>query len=350
MNLKNNPCCEEPDYRYLVLFHLPHLAILDQHEVRPEEVLRAKELFDPHGQVAGTIAFGQRRPPFYGPWNEKVPDLSELERQLQKHAAAARAERDREQEDRDTASLVPAIPMEEAAAAGPASISSGATRTTTTTTTTAHASAPFPPPPPGWSEELKETFQKRYREGKETTPRVRPDPEAEEREKAGSPGTEGEGGVVPKGVDVDKDKDDDETDEKDDKLRERRVGENLGFLDVDASTLEGSDLEAALRAMRGTNRSPAQGPSTRIGTRTKGEGNARPNPRTTYVARDVFTVSRVARAVNRDVSYLDEPVPTQKSVRFDEAGVTLDASQFAKYSLRKKDHQPGKIELPSTRI
>lgn len=37
LNLRGNPCCEEPDYRLTVLYKLPWLHIFDQHVVTASE-------------------------------------------------------------------------------------------------------------------------------------------------------------------------------------------------------------------------------------------------------------------------------------------------------------------------
>ena len=80
LNLKGNPCCEEPDYRLQVVHAMPGLRVLDQHVITTAERLKAKANIG--GDVAAlTVAFGKRAPPRE---LEKVPERSLLERELAK--------------------------------------------------------------------------------------------------------------------------------------------------------------------------------------------------------------------------------------------------------------------------
>ena len=80
LNLKGNPCCEEPDYRLQVVHAMPGLRVLDQHVISVAERSKAKANIG--GDVAAlTVAFGQRAPPRQ---LEKVPEQSQLERELAK--------------------------------------------------------------------------------------------------------------------------------------------------------------------------------------------------------------------------------------------------------------------------
>ena len=80
LNLKGNPCCEEPDYRLLVVHAMQGLKVLDQHVITAAERLKAKASIG--GDVAAlTVAFGKRAPPRE---LERVPERSLLERELAK--------------------------------------------------------------------------------------------------------------------------------------------------------------------------------------------------------------------------------------------------------------------------
>lgn len=62
LNLKGNPCCEEPDYRMQVILAMPQLKVLDQHVVTPAERAKAKASLGSDINSL-TVAFGQRVPP-----------------------------------------------------------------------------------------------------------------------------------------------------------------------------------------------------------------------------------------------------------------------------------------------
>ncbi|KAJ9533417.1 hypothetical protein QJQ45_026499, partial [Haematococcus lacustris] len=89
LNLKGNPCCEEPDYRMLLVHRLPSLEVLDQHAVSDTERRRAQELLGGDG-TAAKVAFLQHLPPDDGAWRVKVAQPSALEQQLVKEAANIR--------------------------------------------------------------------------------------------------------------------------------------------------------------------------------------------------------------------------------------------------------------------
>ena len=85
LNLKGNPCCEEPDYRLQVVYAMPGLRVLDQHVITAAERLKAKANIG--GDIAAlTVAFGLRAPPRT---LEKVPEQSVLEQELAKVCQSA---------------------------------------------------------------------------------------------------------------------------------------------------------------------------------------------------------------------------------------------------------------------
>uniref|UniRef100_A0A7S0WNL5 Uncharacterized protein n=1 Tax=Chlamydomonas leiostraca TaxID=1034604 RepID=A0A7S0WNL5_9CHLO len=89
LNLTGNPCCEEPDYRLLLVHRLPSLRVLDQHVVADME--RRKAAGTIGSDVATlTVAFGRRQPKYDPAWDDKVPVKSVLEQELAKEAAAVR--------------------------------------------------------------------------------------------------------------------------------------------------------------------------------------------------------------------------------------------------------------------
>mmetsp|Transcript_20704 Transcript_20704/g.67050 ORF Transcript_20704/g.67050 Transcript_20704/m.67050 type:complete len:272 (-) Transcript_20704:2571-3386(-) len=64
LELKGNPCCEEPDYRLCVIGAVPSLHVLDLHMVTDEERTAAAVLLGKGGAgVRKALAFGQRAPP-----------------------------------------------------------------------------------------------------------------------------------------------------------------------------------------------------------------------------------------------------------------------------------------------
>eukprot|EP00877_Chromochloris_zofingiensis_P013649 jgi/Chrzof1/8538/Cz03g14240.t1 len=89
LNLKGNPCCEEPDYRLLVIHAMPGLKVLDQHAITDLERRKAKALIA--GDIAIlTVAFGKRVPAYDPQMHEKVSETSELEQDLARMAAEIR--------------------------------------------------------------------------------------------------------------------------------------------------------------------------------------------------------------------------------------------------------------------
>jgi len=124
LNLKGNPCCEEPDYRLQVIHRLPGLGVLDQH------VVTDAERFDARTQIGGdiaalTLAFGERAPMPDPSALEKVEERTEMEKRCNAEAERLRRERAQEAEEADSRQFAldphPAPPR-----------------------------AGTPPPPPGW--------------------------------------------------------------------------------------------------------------------------------------------------------------------------------------------------------
>lgn len=77
LELRGNPCCEEPDYRLQVIHAVPSLHVLDLHVVTPAERTCAEELFGKGAErVAASIAFRQHAPP--------KPPVEKPERGLEK--------------------------------------------------------------------------------------------------------------------------------------------------------------------------------------------------------------------------------------------------------------------------
>lgn len=123
LNLQGNPCCEEPDYRLHVVYHVPWLEVLDWHQVTDAERRRAKEAIGGSG-ASLTVAFGRRAPsesssclisgkhaaggPAAGgmtsaaaaPWRQRAPERSPPEQELMETAARVLEAR-REAEERE---------------------------------------------------------------------------------------------------------------------------------------------------------------------------------------------------------------------------------------------------------
>eukprot|EP00955_Chlamydomonas_euryale_P109588 365942-Chlamydomonas_euryale.AAC.49 len=100
LNLKDNPCCEEPDYRMLVVHGMPGLRVLDQHVITPAERMKSEVAIG--GSVSAlTIAFGKRAPVRDGTWDAKVPERSLLEQELVKEAATCRQTRVLREQNRE---------------------------------------------------------------------------------------------------------------------------------------------------------------------------------------------------------------------------------------------------------
>eukprot|EP00798_Chlamydomonas_sp_ICE-L_P027714 gene27714-7358_t len=86
LNLKGNPCCEEPDYRLLVIHAMPGLKVLDQHVIATAEQVKAKGLIG--GDIATlTVAFGKRTPELPASYFVPNPPQSRIERELVQEAA-----------------------------------------------------------------------------------------------------------------------------------------------------------------------------------------------------------------------------------------------------------------------
>ena len=95
MLLQDNPCCEEPDYRLLLIHALPWLEVLDLHAVTGAEHRKAAAAFGHYVGNSSTqtaesvkvipdIAFGQRVPEIDPKVKETVPEISSLEQDLVK--------------------------------------------------------------------------------------------------------------------------------------------------------------------------------------------------------------------------------------------------------------------------
>mmetsp|Transcript_18694 Transcript_18694/g.40191 ORF Transcript_18694/g.40191 Transcript_18694/m.40191 type:complete len:364 (+) Transcript_18694:241-1332(+) len=89
LNLKGNPCCEEPDYRLRVIHRMPRLKVLDMHVVTPLEKTKAAGVIGGDVQTL-TVAFGKRAPLRQPEWDDKVQERSVLEQELVKEAARVR--------------------------------------------------------------------------------------------------------------------------------------------------------------------------------------------------------------------------------------------------------------------
>mmetsp|Transcript_21219 Transcript_21219/g.55393 ORF Transcript_21219/g.55393 Transcript_21219/m.55393 type:complete len:351 (-) Transcript_21219:80-1132(-) len=92
LNLKGNPCCEEPDYRLHVIHRIPSVHVLDQH------VVTDQERFDARTQIGGdisalTIAFGKRIPMPEEWWMAKVEPCTAMEKACNEEAATLRRAR-----------------------------------------------------------------------------------------------------------------------------------------------------------------------------------------------------------------------------------------------------------------
>jgi hypothetical protein len=61
LEMKGNPCCEEPDYRLHVLHKIPSLHILDSHEVTTAEQHQTRVMFG-YDLTSTSVAFGKRAP------------------------------------------------------------------------------------------------------------------------------------------------------------------------------------------------------------------------------------------------------------------------------------------------
>ncbi|DBA75658.1 TPA: hypothetical protein ACH3X2_009025 [Trebouxia sp. C0005] len=92
LNLKGNPCCEEPDYRITLIHAVPSLQILDLHQVSAEERKMAAAAIG--GKTAQlSVAFGKRAPVYDPAWNVKTSERSGLEQDLGQTVAQVRAKR-----------------------------------------------------------------------------------------------------------------------------------------------------------------------------------------------------------------------------------------------------------------
>lgn len=69
--MQGNPCCEEPDYRLMVIHAVPSLRVLDLHQVTAAERKAAETALGGRG-VLLTVAFGKRCPPHDPAWDAKV--------------------------------------------------------------------------------------------------------------------------------------------------------------------------------------------------------------------------------------------------------------------------------------
>ncbi|GMH45126.1 hypothetical protein BSKO_13083 [Bryopsis sp. KO-2023] len=90
LNLQGNPCCEEPDYRLLVIHELPSVRVLDHHVITNQERRRAQEIIG-GGIQSSLIVFGKRSLPYDPRFNEKVPIFSKLEQGVYEECARIRS-------------------------------------------------------------------------------------------------------------------------------------------------------------------------------------------------------------------------------------------------------------------
>jgi len=125
LNLKGNPCCEEPDYRLHVIHKVPSVHVLDQH------VVTDQERFDARTQIGGdisalTIAFGERIPMPEEWWMEKVEPCTAMEKACNEEAETLRRTRTKAAQETESRMFAhnpyPAV-----------------------------AADKMPPPPPGWT-------------------------------------------------------------------------------------------------------------------------------------------------------------------------------------------------------
>mmetsp|Transcript_37638 Transcript_37638/g.106336 ORF Transcript_37638/g.106336 Transcript_37638/m.106336 type:complete len:353 (-) Transcript_37638:149-1207(-) len=100
LNLKGNPCCEEPDYRLHVIHKIPSVHVLDQH------VVTQQERYDANTQIGGdiaslTIGFGKRIP-MPDEWIlAKVEPCSAMEKQCNAEAEKLRQARAKAAQEAD---------------------------------------------------------------------------------------------------------------------------------------------------------------------------------------------------------------------------------------------------------
>ncbi|KAL3151471.1 hypothetical protein ABBQ38_012471 [Trebouxia sp. C0009 RCD-2024] len=92
LNLKGNPCCEEPDYRLTLIHAVPSLKTLDLHQVLPEEKKTAAAVIG--GKTAQlSVAFGKRAPQYDPAWSVKTSERSGLEQDLGQAVTLVKAKR-----------------------------------------------------------------------------------------------------------------------------------------------------------------------------------------------------------------------------------------------------------------
>lgn len=144
LNLRGNPCCEEPDYRLFVIHRMPWVRVLDQHVVTIPERIRAAKLLDPASQARGSVAFGSRAPEFYGPWNDPVTEVSVLGQRLHRQAERLRSRHvDRGRHEDETLFTSLGVERPDLVPA------------------TVHMVKKYPPPPPGWDPDISESYEQR---------------------------------------------------------------------------------------------------------------------------------------------------------------------------------------------
>ncbi|CAG9462989.1 unnamed protein product [Pedinophyceae sp. YPF-701] len=138
LNLRGNPCCEEPSYRLIVLSQMPWLTVLDQHVVTQGELARA-ERFVGGARGLPLLSFGTKSPPFYGYWN--APPKPRLQTDLEKAARRVRRRIKKElaEAEKKLADEDPHPPVVALAA---------------------------PPAPPGWPESVIQRYEADWRSGR----------------------------------------------------------------------------------------------------------------------------------------------------------------------------------------
>mmetsp|Transcript_4801 Transcript_4801/g.8262 ORF Transcript_4801/g.8262 Transcript_4801/m.8262 type:complete len:365 (+) Transcript_4801:281-1375(+) len=97
LEMKGNPCCEEPDYRLHVLHKIPSLHILDSHEVTTAEQHQTRVMFG-YDLTSTSVAFGKRAPekPERCPTMPLGGAISQLETELNSQIDAIKAQREAE--------------------------------------------------------------------------------------------------------------------------------------------------------------------------------------------------------------------------------------------------------------
>lgn len=154
LSLRGNPCCEEPDYRAVVLARLPGLDVLDQHLVTDDERARALREYGPP-QATTRAAFGatlpRAREMAEGTLTTSTTGAATATRR-QLRGATPRSALEQEFAERAEAIRTARRRAAEAAAAEAASVGAEPEERRV-----------FPPAPPGWGAATARTFDANFR-------------------------------------------------------------------------------------------------------------------------------------------------------------------------------------------